>query len=82
MDAIRTQERADHFRQEANCCLELAERKAIVGDRAWLVEMAQHWLDMAIEAEAAEQFSSDVATLNPPTSLEGPHRWLAVGGCR
>lgn len=26
---------------------EVAERKAVVSDRAWLVETAQHWLDMA-----------------------------------
>ena len=54
MEAIRAIEKADHFRQEAKCCLEVAERKPAVGDRAWLLEMAQHWLEMAIKAEAAE----------------------------
>jgi hypothetical protein len=60
VDAIRAVERADHFRQEARYCLEVAERKQVVGDRAWLLEMAQHWLEMAVKAEAAEQFSADV----------------------
>jgi hypothetical protein len=52
MEAIRTIEKADHFRQEAKYCLEVAERKP-VGDRACLLEMAQHWLHMATKAEAA-----------------------------
>jgi hypothetical protein len=54
MEAIRAIEEAAHFREEAKSCLQVAERMPAVGDRAWLLEMAQHWLEMAIKAEDSE----------------------------
>jgi hypothetical protein len=55
METVRGVEKADHYREEAKSCLEIAERMPAVADRALLLDMAQHWLDMAVKTEAAEQ---------------------------
>ncbi len=44
-------ERAAECRQHAQACLELAERTSLGPERATLLEMAQHWLDLATRAE-------------------------------
>jgi hypothetical protein len=69
MDAIRAQERADHFRQEAKCCG--SSRAEGSGKRSCMAgrngsALAGH----GIKAEAAEQFASDVAALHRPLSRE------------
>ncbi len=44
-------DRAPEYRQHAKACLELAGRMLPGPERARIVEMAQHWLDLATKAE-------------------------------
>jgi hypothetical protein len=47
-------DRAIEYRQNAEACLELAERmeaRSLGPERIRLIEMAQHWLDLAIKVE-------------------------------
>src|SRR5262249_1297006 len=46
---------ADEYRKRASHCLEIARHISLVRDRASLIEMAQHWLDLAQRAEAEGQ---------------------------
>ncbi len=47
-------DRAAEYRQHAKACLELAERMSVgpLGpERIRIIEMAQHWLDLAVKLE-------------------------------
>ncbi len=45
-------DRAPEYRQHARSCLELAERMSPGPERARMLEMAQHWFDLATKAES------------------------------
>ena len=47
--------RAAEYRRQAAACLEVAERMSLHTDRALMLEMAQHWLELAERAEAGEE---------------------------
>ena len=49
-------ERADWYRKEAKTCLELSGRMSLNADRARLVEMANHWAELARRAEEKADF--------------------------
>ncbi len=44
-------DKAIEYRQNAKACLDLAERIPLGPERARILEMAQHWLDLAIKVE-------------------------------
>jgi hypothetical protein len=44
--------KAAEYRRQAAACLEVAERMSVQDDRALMLQMAQHWLDLAQRAEA------------------------------
>jgi hypothetical protein len=46
--------KAEEYRREAAACLEVAEKMSLSSDRARLLQMAQHWLDLAVKAETRE----------------------------
>jgi hypothetical protein len=46
-------DRSEEYRREAAACLEVAERMSLSFDRARKLQMAQHWLDLAVKAEKA-----------------------------
>ncbi len=44
-------DKAPQYRQHAKACLELAERMSPASERTRILEMAQHWLELATRAE-------------------------------
>jgi hypothetical protein len=46
---------ATEYRKRAADCLTLAQQLSVVRDRAAMVEMAQHWLELAQRAEEQER---------------------------
>ena len=46
-------DKAAEYRRQAVLCLEVAERMSLRDDRARMIQMAQHWLELAQRAEAA-----------------------------
>jgi hypothetical protein len=46
--------KAAEYRKLAASCLEVAERMSFKADRARMMEMAQRWLELAKQAEAAD----------------------------
>ena len=48
------QDKSADFRRQAAACIEVAQRMSLREDRARMAEMAQRWLDLARQAEAAE----------------------------
>jgi hypothetical protein len=52
-DAIMTssKEKAAEFRRQAAACLEVAQRMSLEEDRARMIEMAEHWFELARRAE-------------------------------
>ncbi len=46
---------ADEYRKRAAYCLDLSRQMSLTGDRAALIEMAQHWLELAQRAELEER---------------------------
>jgi hypothetical protein len=52
MGTDRRQDAAE-YRRKANLCFEIARQMSLQKDRHLMLEMAQHWLDMARRAEAA-----------------------------
>jgi hypothetical protein len=51
---MEQRDKADEYRRQAASCVEVAKRMSLLEDRARMTEMAQRWLDLASEAEAAE----------------------------
>jgi len=49
--------RVEAYRKQAKACLEVAERMSIDSDRARMLQMAQHWLGLAIKAEREASLS-------------------------
>ena len=47
-------ERADDYRKEAQSCIEVANRMSVTEDRIRLLQMAQHWLELAKKADKAD----------------------------
>jgi hypothetical protein len=45
---------ADHYRQLATQCREIADRMSLKSDKARMLEMAQQWSEMAKAAERSE----------------------------
>jgi hypothetical protein len=45
--------KAEEYRREAAACLEVAERMSLSLDRARMLQMAQHWLELAVKVETA-----------------------------
>jgi len=52
MDEREWEGKAAEYRRQAAACLEVAERMSLRDDRARMLEMAQHWLELAQRAEA------------------------------
>jgi hypothetical protein len=50
-----SKDKAEEYRRQAAACLEAAARMSLHSDRARLLEMAQHWLDLAVKAEKAAE---------------------------
>ena len=48
----RAQLRAAEYRKQAATCLEVAKHISLKAHRDGLIEMAQHWLELARQAEA------------------------------
>jgi hypothetical protein len=44
-------DKATEYRRLAASCLQVAERMSLADDRLRMMEMAQHWLDLARRAE-------------------------------
>jgi hypothetical protein len=47
-----SKERAAEFRRQAGICFEMAQRISLKEDKALMIELAEHWLEMAKHAEA------------------------------
>jgi hypothetical protein len=50
-----SKEKAAEFRRQAAACLEVAERMSLEEDRARMIEMAEHWFELARRAEAESE---------------------------
>jgi hypothetical protein len=59
-----TRARADEYRRRAQECLDLAREISLERDRAVVLDMAQSWLQLAEEQEAA--------VIQPPPLAEQP----------
>ena len=46
--------KAVEYRRKAAACLEIARQMSLHKDRELMLEMANHWLDMARRAEAQQ----------------------------
>jgi hypothetical protein len=44
--------KAEEYRKQAAACLQVAERVSLLDERARMLEMARHWLELARKAEA------------------------------
>jgi hypothetical protein len=53
-----SKEKAAEFRRQATLCREVAERMSLEEDRARMIEMAEHWLELAKRAETETEQSS------------------------
>jgi hypothetical protein len=49
---MSARERAEDYRKEAQTCMDLAAKMSLRTDRARMIEMAQHWIDLAERADA------------------------------
>lgn len=54
-------ERAEGYREEAQACMDVAERISIKADRKRMVSMAKHWLELAQKAEAKADAGADAS---------------------
>jgi hypothetical protein len=55
-------DKAAEFRKWAAECLEVAERMSLKGDKARMMEVAEHWLELARLAEAEIEAPEDPKT--------------------
>ena len=49
---IRSDDKASEYRKQAAACRAMAERLSLKADKTRMLEMAEHWLDLARRAEA------------------------------
>jgi len=52
-------EKAAEFRKWATECLEVAERMSLKDDKARMIAIAEHWLQLARRAEAETEAPND-----------------------
>jgi hypothetical protein len=52
-------EKAAQFRKRAAECLEVAERMSLKDDKARMIAIAEHWLQLARRAEAETEAPND-----------------------
>jgi len=50
--------KAKEYRRQAAACLQVAERMSLRDDRALMLEMAKHWLELARTAE--DEMAADI----------------------